>query len=149
MKRKILGAAAAVLVLCAGTGSVLALGSSGQEAAAPDMAAVAKVCTGPCGGTYTDENADGICDYCAARQGGAGCRNACTDADGDGVCDNYPGQARTGGRHRHGQAHHGCSLHKAKAPDRSAGRFALRKKTDVRAYSSYSLHPRPMAPGPV
>ena len=47
MKRKILGAAAAVLVLCAGTGSVLALGSSGQEAAAPDMAAVAKVCTGP------------------------------------------------------------------------------------------------------
>lgn len=109
MKRKILGAAAAVLVLCAGTGSVLTLGSSGQAAAAPDMAAVAKVCIGPCGGTYTDENADGICDYCAARQGGAGCRNACTDADGDGVCDNYPGQARTGGRHRHGQAHHGCS----------------------------------------
>ena len=109
MKRKwILGAAAAVLVLCAGAGSVLASGSSGQTSTVPDTEMVSKVCTGPCGGNYADENGDGICDRCAAQQGTAGCQNGYTDADGDGVCDNYTGQTCTGGHHEHARHRAGC-----------------------------------------
>lgn len=109
MKRKwMFGAAAAVLVLCAGAGSVLASGSSGQADTVPDTAVVSKVCTGPCGGNYIDENGDGICDRCTAQQSGTGCRNAYTDEDGDGVCDNYTGQTCTGGHHGHGRHRAEC-----------------------------------------
>lgn len=110
MKRKwILGVAVAALVLCAGAGSVLASGNSGPITGQTQTSVVSKVCNGPCGGNYADENADGICDRCTAQQTGAGCRNGYTDTNGDGVCDRYAEQGCAGARHGHGAGHRaGC-----------------------------------------
>ena len=79
---------------------------------------------GTCGrGNYTDEDGDGVCDYCGtacgyrhyADENGDGlcdnCGTACgyrhyADEDGDGVCDSC-GAVHIAQRHHSGNGHHG------------------------------------------
>ena len=89
MKRLILLAAAAALVLSVGTAGVFAACRGGSRT---DRCAVC---------SYVDGNGDGICDNCT------GCGLGYVDDNGDGVCDNRAdgtcggpsGRVLNGGRH--------------------------------------------------